>query len=114
MAAALDGLSLGTTVSVVRAFSYFLHLANIAEDRHHVRRNRAHTRAGSPPRKGCLARTLERLAGAGIDGARLEACPEAALVSPVLTAHPTESSASASSPCSGSSPRCSTGATGSN
>ena len=34
----LKGLSGDQTVSVIRAFSYFSHLANIAEDRHHVRR----------------------------------------------------------------------------
>ena len=40
----LKNLSGDQTVSVIRAFSYFSHLANIAEDRHHVRR-RAHARA---------------------------------------------------------------------
>jgi len=34
----LKNLSVDQTVSVIRAFSYFSHLANIAEDRHHVRR----------------------------------------------------------------------------
>ncbi|MBT9524953.1 MAG: phosphoenolpyruvate carboxylase, partial [Rhizobacter sp.] len=32
----LKNLSGDQTVSVIRAFSYFSHLANIAEDRHHV------------------------------------------------------------------------------
>jgi phosphoenolpyruvate carboxylase len=32
---------------VIRAFTYFSHLANLAEDRHHIRRRRAiHARAG--------------------------------------------------------------------
>src|SRR5262245_28475834 len=51
----LDALSLDETVLVVRAFSYFSHLANIAEDQHHIRRGRAHALAGSPPREGDLA-----------------------------------------------------------
>ena len=34
----LTRLSPRETLSVIRAFSYFSHLANIAEDRHHVRR----------------------------------------------------------------------------
>ncbi|MEN9628574.1 MAG: hypothetical protein RJA10_1801, partial [Pseudomonadota bacterium] len=34
----LKNLSADQTVTVIRAFSYFSHLANIAEDRHHVRR----------------------------------------------------------------------------
>src|SRR4051812_49826039 len=36
----LRSLSPQQTVSVVRAFSYFSHLANIAEDRHRNRRHR--------------------------------------------------------------------------
>mgnify|MGYP000187358273 CR=1 FL=1 len=44
----LKNLSGDQTVSVIRAFSYFSHLANIAEDRHHVDRkstrlNSSHT-----------------------------------------------------------------------
>ncbi|HMZ30844.1 MAG TPA: phosphoenolpyruvate carboxylase, partial [Thauera aminoaromatica] len=38
----LDALSREQTIQVVRAFSYFSHLANIAEDQHHIRRRRAH------------------------------------------------------------------------
>ena len=38
----LKNLTADQTVTVIRAFSYFSHLANIAEDRHHVRRRRAH------------------------------------------------------------------------
>ena len=48
--ATLDSLSADQTLAIVRAFSYFSHLANIAEDQHHIRRNRAHVRAGSAPR----------------------------------------------------------------
>jgi phosphoenolpyruvate carboxylase len=48
------------TVSVVRAFSYFSHLANIAEDRHHNRRRRMHALAGSAPQPGTVAYALER------------------------------------------------------
>ena len=40
--ATLDSLSADQTLAIVRAFSYFSHLANIAEDQHHIRRNRAH------------------------------------------------------------------------
>ena len=58
-----------TSLDVVRAFSYFSHLANIAEDVHQNRRRRAHALAGSPPQRGSIAHALERLAAAGIDGA---------------------------------------------
>lgn len=45
----LGQLSPEVAVQIVRAFSYFSHLANIAEDQHHIRRNRAHAIAGSAP-----------------------------------------------------------------
>ena len=75
---------------VVRAFSYFSHLANIAEDQHHIRRARAHARAGAAPREGSLALALARALAAGIDAARLRDFFAGAQVRPVLTAHPTE------------------------
>jgi len=87
----LDALSREQTIQVVRAFSYFSHLANIAEDQHHIRRSRAHLIAGSAPREGSLAHAL---ALAFADGkttpAALAGFLGEALISPVLTAHPTE------------------------
>jgi phosphoenolpyruvate carboxylase len=47
----LKNLSAEQTVTVIRAFSYFSHLANIAEDRHHVRRRAVHERARATCRK---------------------------------------------------------------
>ena len=38
----LKTLSTDHTVSVIRAFTYFSHLANLAEDRHHIRRRAVH------------------------------------------------------------------------
>ncbi|MBK6869418.1 MAG: phosphoenolpyruvate carboxylase [Burkholderiales bacterium] len=90
LAALLDPLTEEQAQVVVRAFSYFLQLANIAEDEHHVRRRRAHDLAGSPPRADSLAHVLGRLAAEGVDAAALQALLAHALVVPVLTAHPTE------------------------
>jgi phosphoenolpyruvate carboxylase len=90
LAAILDDLSRDTTQSVVRAFSFFLQLANIAEDQHHIRRRRAHDLAGSPPREGSLPYALDRLAEAGVSPETIADFFAHALVSPVLTAHPTE------------------------
>jgi phosphoenolpyruvate carboxylase len=78
------------TSQVVRAFSYFSHLANIAEDQHHIRRARAHALAGSPPREGSLAFSLKRAVAAGTDAPKLGKFFNGAQVRPVLTAHPTE------------------------
>lgn len=86
----LHGLTRDQTISVVRAFSYFSHLANIAEDQHHNRRRRAHLLGGSAPRAGSISYALEKLAGAGIGRDEVQAFFNEALISPVLTAHPTE------------------------
>ena len=87
----LDALSREQTIQVVRAFSYFSHLANIAEDQHHIRRSRAHLIAGSAPREGSLAHAINAVLGSGTaDSTGLVAFFATALVSPVLTAHPTE------------------------
>ncbi len=86
----LNPLPIADVLNVVRAFSYFSHLANIAEDVHQNRRRRAHALAGSPPQRGSIAHALDRLAASGVDGAALARWLPDALVGPVLTAHPTE------------------------
>ncbi len=85
----LKNLTVDQTVSVVRAFSYFSHLANIAEDRHHVRRREAHEQRGDL-QEGSLAMAFERLAAGGVRAADIAAMLQHAHISPVLTAHPTE------------------------
>jgi phosphoenolpyruvate carboxylase len=85
----LKNLSGDQTVSVIRAFSYFAHLANIAEDRHHVRRRDHHERQGHL-QEGSLTMTLERLARADIRAGDIARTLAQAYISPVLTAHPTE------------------------
>jgi phosphoenolpyruvate carboxylase len=89
----LRSLSPEQTVSVVRAFSYFSHLANIAEDRHHNRRRRIHALAGSAPQAGTMAYAIDRLKqspNATKAKATLQKFFHDALIVPVLTAHPTE------------------------
>lgn len=86
----LKKLTRDQTISVVRAFSYFSHLANIAEDQHHNRRRRAHLLAGSAPQQGSIAYALSKLDDAGVSGAAVRTFFKEALISPVLTAHPTE------------------------
>lgn len=92
----LNSLSRGRTNQIIRAYSYFSHLANIAEDQHHVRRSRAHAVAGAhaitapEPREGTMARALKLARDAGIAQTDLQAFFASALICPVLTAHPTE------------------------
>lgn len=85
----LQSLSDAQAVSVIRAFTYFSHLANLAEDRHHIRRREVHDRAGHI-QPGSLAHTWQRLQRAGIGTDTIVATLQHGLVSPVLTAHPTE------------------------
>ena len=86
----LSALDPAQVVLVIRAFSYFSHLANIAEDLHHIRRSRHHEISGSAPRRGTVADALERVAAAGYSPDDIAAFLDGADISPVLTAHPTE------------------------
>jgi phosphoenolpyruvate carboxylase len=88
--AMLDSLSHDRTIEVVRAFSYFSHLANIAEDQHQIRCMRALPDAGKPTSPGTIQSTLAALKLAQVPRATLQALFDTILVSPVLTAHPTE------------------------
>jgi len=81
----LDSMSISETLRIVRAFSYFSHLANIAEDQNNIRRMRA---GGGTT--GALAETLGHARAAGFSPDDLRRFFRDALVSPVLTAHPTE------------------------
>ena len=85
----LKGLSGDQTVSVIRAFTYFSHLANLAEDRHHIRRRAIHERAGDS-QEGSIDVALERLRLAGITAKTIADTLATSFISPVLTAHPTE------------------------
>ena len=51
----LDSMSISETVRIVRAFSYFSHLANIAEDQNTIRQMRMRGGAKGAPRAGALA-----------------------------------------------------------
>ncbi|MFT3718016.1 phosphoenolpyruvate carboxylase [Pseudorhodoferax sp.] len=85
----LKSLTGDQTVSVIRAFTYFSHLANLAEDRHHIRRRAVHERAGNT-QEGSIDVALSRLRWAGIAPKAIAMTLATSYVSPVLTAHPTE------------------------
>ena len=86
----LNALTPAQAVEVVRAYSYFSHLANMAEDQHHIRRTRAHELAGSPPRNGSMAKAFERAVAEGATADSLTRFFDEANIGAVLTAHPTE------------------------
>ena len=86
----LNRLSRDRTVSVVRAFSYFSHLSNIAEDVHLIRLRRDDALAGRPAGAGSLAFALKRIGEQQAAPKRLRDFFEQAHIVAVLTAHPTE------------------------
>ncbi len=85
----LKSLSNAQTVSVIRAFTYFSHLANLAEDRHHIRRRTVHEQRGDV-QDGSLDAAFARLRASGHTAKSIAKTLSQAFISPVLTAHPTE------------------------
>lgn len=85
-----SGVSLDVVMPVIRAFSNFALLANLAEDIHRERRRAIHLRAGDPPQDSSLAATYTKLAEAGLDDEQVGRALADATVVPVITAHPTE------------------------
>src|SRR3954453_13815444 len=90
LAERLGGLDVKSANHVIRAFSHFSLLANLAEDIHHERRRLFHRREGSPPQQGSLAASFGLLDQASLDGDTVARELAGALVVPVVTAHPTE------------------------
>jgi len=85
----LKGLSSDSAMKVLRAFTYFSHLANLAEDRHHIRRRAVYERMGSY-QDGSIPVAMKKLHAAGVTSQMISKTLEESLISPVLTAHPTE------------------------
>ncbi|MEW6561089.1 MAG: phosphoenolpyruvate carboxylase [Pseudomonadota bacterium] len=86
----LSSLTRDQAVSVIRAFSYFSILANIAEDHHVLRRAEQDAERNAPPQRDSVRAALETLKASGIERHQLMQFFDQALISPVLTAHPTE------------------------
>ncbi|WP_205877754.1 phosphoenolpyruvate carboxylase [Mycobacterium camsae] len=85
-----DGIDIHHAIPVIRAFTHFALLANVAEDIHRERRRGIHVAAGEPPQDSSLAATYAKLDRAELDSATVAKALEGALVAPVITAHPTE------------------------
>lgn len=83
-------LSTKDALHVIRAFSLFALLANLAEDLHRERRRAVHVNAGEAPIDGSLAATFPKLQAAHLDNRQVESALRDATVVPVVTAHPTE------------------------
>lgn len=90
MSRMFDGIDIHQAIPVIRAFSLFALLANVAEDIHRERRRAVHVAAGEPPQDSSLAATYAKLEAADLDSVTVAEALRGALVSPVITAHPTE------------------------
>ncbi|WP_445360639.1 phosphoenolpyruvate carboxylase [Microbulbifer sp. EKSA005] len=87
----LDPLDDATLLEVARAFSQFLNLANIAEQRHRERLHRQHQRfPGDPDTDRGLRQVLAELSKAGKSPEEIHGTLKELSVELVLTAHPTE------------------------
>ncbi len=86
----LDPLQIADALHVIRAFSYFAMLANIAEDTDHSRRRRALVQSGAAAPAGTLEHAIHSIADAGLDADDVRTAVAASEVIAVLTAHPTE------------------------
>ena len=93
----LKSLSADQTVSVIRAFTYFSHLANLAEDRHHIRRRAVHERAGES-QEGSIDVAISRLRWAGISPKTISQTLAHSFVSPVLSSHSRSGDATVANP----------------
>jgi phosphoenolpyruvate carboxylase len=90
LAGLFDGIDVHQAIPVIRAFTHFALLANVAEDIHRERRRAVHVAAGEPPQNSSLASTYLKLESADLDSETVADALTGALVSPVITAHPTE------------------------
>src|SRR6266516_7535410 len=76
--------------TLVRAFSTYFEVVNLAERIHRIRRRRDYLRSARDPQEGSLEATALRLAAAGVTPAQIAALLQRLRVEPVFTAHPTE------------------------
>jgi phosphoenolpyruvate carboxylase len=91
LAEVVAGLSVEDATVLVRAFTSYFRLVNLAEDNERVRRIRARERKELPaPRRGSLREAIGIIAARGTSPAGLRELLAQADIRLVLTAHPTE------------------------
>jgi phosphoenolpyruvate carboxylase len=89
LAGAVAGLAPGAAADLVRAFSIYFRVVNLAEQVHRVRRRRDYQRSGLA-QAGSFRDTLGQLVEAGLGRAAVEELLSQLQLEPVFTAHPTE------------------------
>jgi phosphoenolpyruvate carboxylase len=87
----LKTLSTDQLQLIVKAFSSYLRLANIAEKVHRIRRNRFYLRNHESRQRGSFEDIIQSLEQSGISHTQLQNALDGLQIRPVFTAHPTES-----------------------
>src|SRR6201991_3223822 len=82
LAGMFGGIDVQQAIPVIRAFTHFSVLANVAEDIHRERRRPTPVAAGKPPQNSSLAATYVKLDSADLDPATVADALTGALVSP--------------------------------
>jgi len=90
IAGIIRGLGIDEAVGVIRAFSLYFGLVNLAEQHHRVRRRREVRLAGDRPQRGSLTDTMQILKEEALDPQAVRDLLERIRVGLVVTAHPTE------------------------
>ena len=88
--AIVAGCSAAEAASLVRAFTHYFQLINLAEDNERVRRIRRREAADPGPRRGSVREAVGMAADSGLDADGMQRLLNRAMLRPVLTAHPTE------------------------
>ncbi|MBL8191137.1 MAG: phosphoenolpyruvate carboxylase, partial [Acidobacteria bacterium] len=93
----LHGLSVDESIGVIRAFSVYFQLVNIAEQHHRIRRKQFYElHTPDQPQRGSIADTFQRLKaenqhlGESELRRRMQTIVDRLEIVPVMTAHPTE------------------------
>jgi phosphoenolpyruvate carboxylase len=90
LSALLAELAPRTARDLIRAFSTYFQMVNMAEKVHRIRRRRAYLKDTDNPQPYGFLDTLKRLQQEGVEAETIEAAVSAICVQPVFTAHPTE------------------------
>ncbi|MCA1688198.1 MAG: phosphoenolpyruvate carboxylase, partial [Actinobacteria bacterium] len=87
----IEGMDATELQRIVRAFSVYFQLVNIAERYHRIRRRRQYESSQTnPPQRASVASALSRLKREGLEAGTLQKVLDDMNVGLVLTAHPTE------------------------
>ncbi|MEX2494771.1 MAG: phosphoenolpyruvate carboxylase, partial [Woeseia sp.] len=90
LASLVSDLHLDLALEVIRAFSTYFQMVNIAEKVHRIRRRREYLQREGQYQPGGLEETLVKLKAARFDLPALQKLLASLRVEPVFTAHPTE------------------------